>query len=70
MRQKQVWRCQGCGHEFYTRLEKKQSLLRRIFRKREKIECEVCAELKAIRVRVVKFKDKEHEEKHNDYIAD
>lgn len=57
MRKKQVWRCQGCGHEFYTPLEKKQSLLRRLFRRREKIECKVCAEVKAIRARVVNFKD-------------
>lgn len=57
MRQKQVWKCQGCGHEFCTPLEKKQGLLRRIFRRREKIECTVCAEVKAIRVRVVNFKD-------------
>lgn len=59
MKQKQIWRCQGCGHEFYTPLEKKQGLFRRIFRRREKIECEVCVEVKAIRVRVVTFKDKE-----------
>lgn len=57
MRSKQVWRCQGCGHEFYTNLEKKQSLLRRLFRRSEKIECTVCADVKAIRVRVVDFKD-------------
>lgn len=70
MRQKQVWRCQGCGHEFYTPVEKKQAWYRRLFRRKEKIECKVCAEVKAIRVRVVSFKDKPNEEKHNDYIAE
>jgi NAD-dependent SIR2 family protein deacetylase len=64
MKQKQVWRCQGCGHEFYSPVEKKQAWYRRIFRRQEKIECNVCAEVKAIRVRVVSFKDKE---KVNEY---
>lgn len=62
MRKKQVWKCKGCGHEFYTPKEKKQSLLRRVFRRKEKIECQVCADVKAIRVRVVKFKDEEENE--------
>lgn len=66
MRQKQVWRCQGCGHEFYTSVEKKQSFLRRLFRRHEKIECKVCAEVKAIRRRIVTFKDKPNE-KDNPY---
>ena len=70
MRRKQIWRCQGYGHEFYTPLEKKQGLLRRIFRRREKIECEVCAEVKAIRVREVNFKDKPNEENTDNHIAD
>lgn len=63
MRQKQVWRCQGCTHEFYTAVEKKQAWYRRLFRRRERIECKVCAEVKAIRVRIVTFKDKPNEDK-------
>jgi len=63
MRMKQVWKCLLCKHEFYTAIKKKQSLVRRLFRRREKIKCPVCGELFATRNRVIKFKEKKNEEK-------
>lgn len=57
MKQKQIWKCQGCGHQFYRPMGQKQSLVRRIFRRAERIECEVCHKVMAIKIRVVNFKD-------------
>ncbi len=53
---KQVWRCAKCirgVHEFYTPIEKKQSVLRRLFCRSEKIKCPVCKKITAKRNRVV-----------------
>jgi len=50
----QVWRCSECGHEFYTTLEKKQSLLRRISLRKERIKCPVCKKVKAYKARTVR----------------
>lgn len=63
MRMKQIWRCQKCGHEFYTPLEKKQSWWRKTFLRSEAIGCEKCKSIAALRKRVVKFKEKKDEEK-------
>lgn len=63
MKMKQIWKCLLCKHEFYTLIKKKQSLMRRIFRMRERIACTACGEMFATRNRVVKFKDKKDEEK-------
>lgn len=52
-RRVQLWRCTGCTHEFYTPVEKKQPWYRRLFRLREQIECRVCADIKAKKVRIV-----------------
>ena len=62
MRMKQIWKCLLCKHEFYTPLAKKQSVMRRLFRRRERIKCTACGELFATRNRVVQFKDKKNEE--------
>lgn len=70
MKMKQIWKCLKCKHEFYTPLDRKQSLLRRIFFKKEKIQCKACDELTATRLRVVKFKDKEDEEKITIFVSD
>lgn len=53
IRRLQVWRCTGCTHEFYTPVGKRQVWYRRLFRRPERIECQVCAEIKAKRVRIV-----------------
>lgn len=70
MKMKQIWKCLLCKHEFYTLIAKKQSLMRRLFRRREKIKCEACGELFATRNRVVQFKDKKNEEKDVNPFAD
>lgn len=58
---KQIWKCLLCKHEFYTPISRKQSMVRRILRKRERIGCTACGELFATRNRVVRFKDKKNE---------
>ena len=61
MMMKQIWKCLLCKHEFYTPIKKKQSIVRRIFRRKEKIECLACGELFATRNRVIRFKEKKDE---------
>ena len=61
MKMKQIWKCLLCKHEFYTPIRKKQPLMRRLFRKRERIKCTACGELFATRNRVVRFKEKKNE---------
>ena len=49
----QLWRCEPCKHSFYTNIDKKQVWYRRLFRKRERIQCPICKELTAIEKKVV-----------------
>jgi len=70
MRMKQIWKCLLCKHEFYTPIKKKQSLMRRLFLRRERIRCTACEEMFAMRNRVVQFKDKKNEEKDVNPFAD
>lgn len=56
----QKWQCQACSHTFYTPLEEKVVWYRRwtqwilgLFGSSTCIECEVCTEVKAVRVKVV-----------------
>ena len=52
-RKLQFWECKACGHTFYTSLLKKQKWYRRLFRRPVRIKCEVCAEVKAKKVKIV-----------------
>lgn len=56
----QLWRCQTCGHEFYTPLGAKEIWYKRLiqrvlglFGRPVYINCQVCSSTKAVKVRIV-----------------
>ena len=56
----QLWKCKKCGHTFYTPLEKKQVWYLRILQcflgvigRPVYTTCQVCSELKAVKVKIV-----------------
>lgn len=65
-RKLQLWKCQSCGHDFYTPLEPKDIWHRRLRQRALRlvgrpayIRCQVCSETKARKVKVVTKKIRE-----------
>lgn len=53
-KQLQLWKCQVCGHTFYTSVTRKQAWYRRMLFLSEAIECPSCSALLARRQEVVR----------------